>query len=300
MITNISNISNKLNLLTINTKLLIIGNVSEDLNIIINKYFKNIENLDFTNNTFNILNENYFEQFDIVLFIFNKDSFSLYKENYNSLPKNSIFIISKEVYFDYWSYLNYGYATLLDPIVEDTLVLRLFGLLSIEETNILLQSKVKVFNKYKDDDVNDDIDLFLEKYIGEIMFINDELNENLNRLKELEISKEIFSSISLNLIKLSNVMKNNDKLIHLSNIFSEFSKFIDNLDLESINPSKYIAFDYLTNIIDDLTIYIDELFVYRIFKDVRIFEDSMENNIGYFEAKLNGTSNEEDDNLEFF
>lgn len=296
----ITNISNKLNLLTINTKLLIIGNISEELNIVVNKYFKNIENLDFTNDTFNILNENYFEQFNIVLFVFDEDSFSLYKQNYNTVPKNSISIISKEIYFDYWPYINYGYSTLINVVDEDTFLLKLFGLLSIDETNKLLQSKVKVFNKYKDDDINDDIDTFLEKHIGEIMFINDELNESLNRLKELEISKDIFSNISSNLVKLSNIMKTNNKLMHLSNIFYEFSMFIDNLDLASIKPSAYSAFDYLTNIIEDLTIYIDELFVYRIFKDVRVFEDSMANNIVYFETKLNGTSSEENDNLEFF
>ncbi len=296
----IANLSNKLNLLTVNKKLLIIGSIGDDFNIILNKYFKNIEKLDFTNNTFNILNENYFEQYDIVLFFFDENSFPLYKQNYNSIPKNSISIISKEIYFDYWSYLNCGFATLINTVDENTFIFKLFALLSIEETNKLLQSKVKVFNKYKDDEINDDIDLFLEKHIGEIMFINDELNENLSRLKELEISEEIFSNISSNLIKLSNVMKTNEKLIHLSSIFFEFSKFIDKLDLEKIDPTKYNAFDHLTNIIADLTIYIDELFVYRIFKDVRIFEDSMENNIRYFEAKLNGTNNEEDDNLEFF
>lgn len=296
----VTNIPNKLTLLTMDTKLLVIGNISEKLNTVIDKYFGNLENLDFTSKTFNILNENYFEQFDIVILIFDKQSYSLYKQNYDCVPRNSISIISKEVYLDYWPYINYGYSVLLDTVDEETLELKLFGVLSISETNKLLQAKVKLFKKYKNDDVNDKIDLFLHKYTGEIIFINDALNESLNKLKQLEISKEIFSNISESLIRLSNLMNTSESLSHLSTMFLELSRFLDNLELEEIEPTRYRAFDYLTNIIDDITIYIDELFIYRIFKDVRVFEDSMASNITYFKSKLNGTINEENDNLEFF
>ena len=44
------------------------------------------------------------------------------------------------------------------------------------------------------------------------MFINDDLNENLERLKDLELSKEIFKNISNNMVQLSNILKQNESL----------------------------------------------------------------------------------------
>ena len=72
------------------------------------------------------------------------------------------------------------------------------------------------------------------------------------------------------------------------------------LDLSSISAENYDAFDYLTTIVEDITIYLDELFVYKLFKDVHVFEDSLENNIKYFEDSLCNKVEEDDDNLEFF
>ena len=133
------------------------------------------------------------------------------------------------------------------------------------------------------------------------MFINEDLTVELEALKNLDMSKEVFSNISASLIKLANVMKKNINLVHLGTLFFEFSQFLDAIEIDKIEPSKYSAFDYLSHIIEDLTLYIDELFVYRLFKDVKVFEDSMSNNISYFEAELYGLEiDSNSDNLEFF
>jgi hypothetical protein len=132
------------------------------------------------------------------------------------------------------------------------------------------------------------------------MFLNDDLSTNCDRLKDLEISEELFSDISSNILKLNNILKYNKSFDKLSVTFDQLSDFLTTLDFESIKPENYSAFDYLTTIVEDITIYLDELFVYKLFKDVHVFEDSLENNIKFFEDSLNNEVDEEDDNLEFF
>lgn len=171
---------------------------------------------------------------------------------------------------------------------------------------LILQNKLLTLNQPDTNLANDiqedyHIDEFLDKYSGSIMFINDDLNEDLEKLKDLDISKETFKSISVNLTSLALVFQRDKKLEHITKLFLEFGQFLEHLDFEMIEPDNYGAFDLLTNIIEDLRVYINEMFISKILKDVYIFEDSMQNNINYFEAKLFGFEVvDEDEDLEFF
>lgn len=297
----ITKISNKLKLISSSSKLLVIGTLREEVDEILNKYFIQKEYINLNENSLKMFNNTYYEQFNIIIFSFNKNDFDLYRQNFTNFPNNSICIIDEPTYIDFKPYLNSSFSTLINPFVEDILLEKVFALLSVFEMENILKTKEKVVSRFKNDNTNNEIDEFLDKYSGEIMFINDDLNDSLERLKDLEITKEIFSKVSATLINLSNIMMKNKNLLHLSTLFSEFSQFLDSLVLEEIEPSRYCTFDYLTKIIEDLTIYIDELFVYRLFKDVKVFEDSMSNNIDYLEAQLLGLSEfDESDNLEFF
>lgn len=294
------NLSNKITLLAPNAKVLVVGKIEDTLKDVVERDFKTKEFFDITVESLDILNFSLYEQFDVIIISFDKNRFEIFKENNHEFPKDVIYIIDDDIYDEFRPYINRAHSILLQPITEDTFLNKILSILSINETGSLLKTKEKVVNKYKDDSVNNEIDNFLDQYSGSIMFINDDLNESLERLKDLEISKEVFSRVSVNLVQLSNIFSKNENLTQLSNLFKEFSQFLDALDFDSIEPSRFAAFDYLTTIIEDTTLYIDELFVYRLFKDVKVFEDSMENNITYFEAKLFGKEESNDDNLEFF
>lgn len=297
----ISKIPNRINSLTLNANILIVGQLEEKLKLMIDNYLKNKEYLDFTDDSIDILNSALYGKFDVIIFVLDKKSYELFDKNMILIPENAIFIINEEVYLNFKSKINLIYSLLINPISEELLLNKIYGLLTIKETNNLFKTKEKIVNKYQNSIVNSDIDNFLDLYSGNIMFINDDLNEKLVLLKDFEISKELFSKIILNLIQLADILNENKNLEHLSNLFFEFSKFLDSIDLQQINPSKYESFDYLTNIIEDITLYLDELFVYRLFKDSKIFEDSLENNIEYFKAKLLEDNKKDDiDNLEFF
>ena len=297
----ITKISNKIHLLSSSSKLLVVGTLSKELEETLDIYFTNKVYLNLNSSSLDNLNESYYKEFDIILFAFTKSDFNLYSKQFNSLPNKAICIIDDEIFIDFKSFLNSSFSTLVNPFDEEIFLEKVFALLAIEEVESILKRKEKVVNRFVDDDTNNKVDEFLDKYSGKIMFINDDLNESLERLKDLEVSEENFKKISLSLVNLSNVMKMNKNLLSLSALFLEFSQFLNSLVLQDIEPSRYSAFDYLTKIIEDLTIYIDELFVYKLFKDVGIFEDSMSNNILYLEAQLFGLEEDDsNDNLEFF
>lgn len=294
------NLINKITLLAPNAKILQLGKQIDSLSDTVEKTFKTKEYYDITAESLDILNSNLYDQFDVVVLSLDKKRFEMFKENEHTFPENIIYIIDDDIYEEFRPYINKAYSILMEPISQDIFLAKVFGLFAINEANSLLKTKQMVINKYKDNSINNEIDSFLDQYSGSMMFINDDLNESLQRLKDLEISKEVFSKVSVNLVQLSNIFEKNENLTHLANLFKEFSQFIDSIDFESIEPSRFVAFDYLTTIIEDTILYIDELFVYRLFKDVKVFQDSMENNITYFEAKLFGKEESNDDNLEFF
>lgn len=296
----ISKLSNKINVLTSDAKLLVVGDVSSQIKDTIDKYFLLREFMDLTVESLEILNNSLYNQFDIVVFCFDKKSLELYLNENDFFPENSLVIIDDESYLGLKEHINKINTVLLSPIDEELFINRVYSILCISELDKLLKTKEKVIEKYKSNDENEGIDNFLDQYSGQIMFINDDLNEYLNKLKDLEFSREIFKSIGFSLIELSKVLERNGSLTNLSKILYEFGKFLDDLELEEIDPSRYEAFDYLTNMIDDLTLYIDELFVYKLFKNVRVFEDSVKNNIEYFKSQLLGKNEENEDNLEFF
>ena len=290
----ITKLSNKINILNSNLKVLIVGKIQKDIDEILSKYFSTKEYLEITSGSMDILNDSLYEQFDLIIFIPENEA-------YENIPSNAIVILNNINYKSFQNYINKIYSVVIYPIDELDFANKIYGALSILETNSIIQEKEKSIYKYKQTTVNHNMEEFFDQNSGTMMFINDDLSVTLEKLKELEFSKDIFNSISINFTKLANIFSSQSDLIDISVVFSEFAQFLQNLDLESIEPSRYGAFDFLTNIIEDLTLFIDELFIYKIIQDTKLFTDSLQSNIIYFKAKLSGDEkNDADDNLEFF
>lgn len=291
--------SHKITLLAQNSKVLLIGTLKDELTQIIDTYFTRKEYIEFNENTAEILNDNLYGQYDVIVFSLDRLTLKLFKDTINYFPKHAVVLAEACIYNSLSEYINSIFSLSILPISNDLFMDRIYNVLCIQETNRIIKSKEKVINKYKNDDVNNDISDFLDKYHGTIMFLNEDLNDNCDRLKDLEISDELFTDISSNILKLNNILQYNKSFHKLSITFTQLSNFLITLDLASIKPENYSAFDYLTTIVEDITIYLDELFVYKLFKDVHVFEDSLENNVNFFEDSLNNVVDEED-NLEFF
>ena len=86
-----------------------------------------------------------------------------------------------------------------------------------------------------------------------------------------------------------------------SPVFEDLASYLREIDLESIEPQNLEGFTYLSNILRDTSLYLMEMFVDRILRDVYVFQDSMQSNIEFMENKLSGKAVEmpKMDSLEF-
>jgi len=296
----IAKFSNHITILAQSSKLLIIGEINKQISQLSDTYFKEKEHIKFTEDTLDLLNDNIYNQYDVIVFSLSHSELKRFKSKSNFFPKNSILIIDSNTFSSVQEYINNIFSLCILPISDHLLMDKIYNILCIDESSRIIQAKEKIVMLYKDDDVNTNISEFLDKYHGTILFLNDDLNNDYKRLNDLEISKELFASISSNIIKLNNVLKNHKSFDKVFMTFSHLSDFLINLELESIEPTNYSAFDYLCTIIKDVIVYLDELFIYNLFKDLRVFEDSLENNVKFFVDSLTNELVDDSDNLEFF
>jgi len=145
------------------------------------------------------------------------------------------------------------------------------------------------------------IDKFFDTYEGSALFLADELMELVNELNNGNLSYELFNKIADKLDEVANIFSKTQQLNSVTLIYKDFSIYIRNLKLEDIQPQQLSSFTNLAEILSDVSIYLLDMFVDRIFKDVYIFEHSLQNNIEFTKNRLSGKSEDDDDSdLEFF
>ncbi len=166
-----------------------------------------------------------------------------------------------------------------------------YTVLSIGRRDISLKSGVS--------DVKD-IGEFLDTYEGSSLFIVDELIELNQKLKDGELSRELLDKIGNKSFEIADIFSKNKLLSEVSPTYKDLGDFLKNLDFSTIEPSGLKAFDYLSNIIDDLNKNLMDMFVDRVFQDIHLFIYSLENNINFMKETLLPDSNEDYGELDFF
>lgn len=144
------------------------------------------------------------------------------------------------------------------------------------------------------------LDKFFDTYEGSSLFISDDLLEIVKDLDAGNISAPFFSNIAYQLDEVANVFSKTQQTKIVVPIFENLAKYLREIDLESIEPQNLEGFSYLSNILSDTSLYLMEMFVDRIFRDVYLFQDSMQSNIEFMENKLNGKEDENEGELDFF
>ena len=113
------------------------------------------------------------------------------------------------------------------------------------------------------------------------------------------LSHDFFINISQKLDEVSDVFSKTKETNSVSVVFLELSDYLKKLNLEDIKPKNLQAFDYLSNILSDVSMYLLDMFVDRIFKDVYLFKDSLQNNVEFMKNALEGVE-ENEGKLDFF
>lgn len=141
---------------------------------------------------------------------------------------------------------------------------------------------------------------FLDFYQGSSLFIVDELIELNQRLKAGELSKELLNEIGDKILEISEIFSKHDLFVRVAPIFKDLGNFMNKLDFSAIQPRGLKAFDYVSEIIDDLNKNMMDIFVDRIFQDVHVFEDSLQNNIDFMKNHLLSSNDTDGSELDFF
>jgi len=182
------------------------------------------------------------------------------------------------------------------PVDSNVFYKKLFTLIS---TSYTIKSIGRRDIVLKRDNVNEEsIDKFFDIYEGSSLFIADELTEIVDSLESGLLSEELFSLISKKMLEIKDIFEQNPHTNSVSPIFNELSEYLNQLDFSTIEPENLVAFNYLSDIISDISIYLMDMFVDRIYKDVYVFEHSLKSNIEFMKAKLSGDEN--DSEVDFF
>ena len=189
-------------------------------------------------------------------------------------------------------------ATVSYPIDRDIFHKKLFTILSrsyavnsIGRRDIILK---------QENVVEESIDKFFDTYEGSALFLADDLMDMVKDLNSGNLSHHFMKNIATQLDEVATIFSKTEQTSSVTPIYEELAIYIRELDLENIDPENFKGFSYLSEILKDVSIYLMDMFVDRIFKDVHIFEDSLENNIGFMKNKLSGTTEEDASELEFF
>lgn len=187
---------------------------------------------------------------------------------------------------------------LFDSFTSEEFKGKLVQILSVFYTVISIGRR-EVSLKSGSSDVTDLVD-FLDFYEGSSLFIVDELIELNQKLKAGELSKELLADISGKIMEIAEIFSKHELFIRVAPIFKDLGNFLKKLDFSAIQPSGLKAFDYLSDIIDDLNKNMMDIFVDRIFQDVHVFEDSLQNNIEFMKNHLLSSDETDGSELDFF
>ncbi|MCD6432459.1 MAG: hypothetical protein J7L21_00315 [Sulfurimonas sp.] len=185
------------------------------------------------------------------------------------------------------------------PIEEDifqkkifTLLSRGYALNSIGRREIILKQESVT---------EDSMDKFFDTYEGSALFLSDDLMDIVKNLNDGNLSQHFFVNIAQRVDEVAGIFSKAEQTDSVTVIYEDLASYLRSLDLEKIDPKNLSGFTYLSEILSDVSIYLMDMFVDRIFKDVYVFKHSLKNNIEFMENKLKGRSEDEDESeLEFF
>ncbi len=190
-------------------------------------------------------------------------------------------------------------ATVSYPINRDifhkrlfTVLSRVYAMNSIGRRDIMLR-QVNVI-------AEDSIDKFFDTYEGSSLFIADDLMDMVNDLNAGNLTHQFFVNIADQLDKIADIFSKAEQTNSVSPIYEELASYLREMDLSKIKPENLQGFTYLSEILSDVSVYLMDMFVDRIFKDVYIFEHSLESNIEFMKDKLESRNSDDAGDLEFF
>lgn len=143
---------------------------------------------------------------------------------------------------------------------------------------------------------------YVDSFEIEIIFIRDELFFISKKIDDGDISENIFLRIKQSINRINRIFEN--YIIYskkIKNSMKYFSIMLDKINFEKASLENIQSFDYLSRIIEDIAVFLDNYFINRNFVDLYIIEDSMENSLKFLKTSFEEKNKHTDgSSLEFF
>jgi len=169
---------------------------------------------------------------------------------------------------------------------------RTYAINSIGRRDILL--------KQKDTKKEDELANFFDTYEGSALFLADDLMEIVENLNSGNLTHQFLLHIAGKLDEVANIFAASLQTKHVAPIYEDLASYLRKLKLSDIKVEYLNGFSYLSNILSDVSVYLMDMFVDRIFKDVHVFEHSLKSNIEFMQNRLEGRDEFEGGELDFF
>jgi len=189
-------------------------------------------------------------------------------------------------------------ATISHPIDKNLFHKRLFTILSrAYAINSIGRREIVLRQESKTKELS--IDKFFDIYEGSSMFIADDLADMVDALNAGNLTHQFLVNIANKLDEIAQIFSKTEQTKSVTPVYAGLALYIRELDLEKIEPQNLKAFTYLTDILNDVSVYLMDMFVDRIFKDVQVFEHSLQSNIEFMKDCLQGKK-ENSGEIDFF
>jgi len=171
-----------------------------------------------------------------------------------------------------------------------TILSRTYAINSIGRRDIALKSENVKENA---------TDEFFDTYEGSSLFIADDLVTMVDDLNAGNLTEGFFINIAKDMDKVADIFSKAKETTSVTVVYEGLATYLREIDLQTIEPQNLKGFTYLSQILSDVSVYLIDMFVDRIFRDVYIFKDSLQNNITFMKNTLSGIEEEEGE-LDFF
>jgi len=155
----------------------------------------------------------------------------------------------------------------------------------------------RILNINRDDKIEE---TYMDSFELEIIFIRDELIYISQKIDSGDISENTLQRVYQSVNRINRIFEN--YLIYSKKIKKSmryFAKMLETVDFKKATISNITSFEYLSRIVEDIAVFLDNYFIKRNFTDLYIIEDSLENSLKFLkdsfeEKKVDNSS------LEFF
>lgn len=294
--------SNYLQFLAAEYNILYIGKDSEDIYDETSSYFMSSSKVNINKKIFDKITSIMTKRHINLVIIDVKDNNPIAVDFYNAIKKFNedtliMLLFNPKEYKKLFEIIPLVDTTVSYPIDKDIFHKRLFTILSrtyamnsIGRRDIVLkQSNV----------TEDSIDEFFDTYEGSSLFIADKLTEIVDDLNAGNLTHHFLVNIAKQLDEIANIFSKNEQTNEVTMIYEDLASYLKNLDLSKIAPENLKGFSYLCEILNDVNVYLMDMFVDRLFKDVYVFKHSLKSNIEFMKNKLDGID-EDKSELDFF